>query len=581
VIEPLLSEQWFVKTQPLAAPAIEAVEKGRTKFVPELWTKTYMHWMTNIKDWCISRQLWWGHRIPAWYCPDGHITVTRTDPTACATCGAAALRQEEDVLDTWFSSALWPFSTLGWPEKTRALSTFYPNSVLVTAPDIIFFWVARMMMMGLHFVGKVPFRHVYLTPIVTDEKGEKMAKTKGNVLDPLDIVHGASIEALVERAEREMLPPEAVKSIKKTFAKGITGTGSDALRFSLAALTMPGRNIRLSLERVEGYRHFINKLWNASRFALLNLADYDPERFGEVLARGPAAAEGKLGFADRWILSRLQQVTIDVDQALESFRFSDAANALYHFVWGELCDWYIELCKANLYVSDLKDADSVLRRVLTQGTLATVLEMTLRLLHPFTPYVTEEIWQQLPKPSSLPGSLMITLYPKRDDRFVDAEVERQMAQLQEITVAIRMLRSTYNVPPSWSIPVELRVADDGKRGLIERQRAVIENAGRVTLTIASGGGPVQQAAKTVVGADVEVVVPLAGLVDAAAERARIERDIGKADKDIASMEKKLANQEFISRAPEEVIEKDRARLAEDKERRQRLTEALHVLEVLQ
>ncbi len=574
VVEPMLMEQWFVKTEPLAAPAIAAVEQGKTKFVPELWTKTYMHWMTNIKDWCISRQLWWGHRIPAWYCGAcSHITVSRTDATACGGCGGTDLRQDDDILDTWFSSGLWPFSTLGWPDKSRDLTTFYPNAVLVTGPDIIFFWVARMMMMGLHFMGKVPFRTVYLTSIVTDENGDKMSKTKGNVIDPLDVIHGATLEQLIERTETDVPDQKnrdaAQKNIRKNFAKGVPPMGADALRFTLAALNTSGRYIRLSVDRVEGYRNFINKLWNASRFALMNLDGHDADGFESQLA----ARQVSLTLADRWILSRLQRVAGEVDAALETFRFSDAANALYQFVWHELCDWYIELAKAHLHLPHDGSPPSPQRKV-AQGVLALVLERTLRLLHPMVPFVTEEIWQKLPKPAHLPASLMITIYPRGEDALVDAEAEREMALVQEVAVGVRMLRSTYNVPPSWSVPVEVRIADDATRAIVDRHRALIENSARVTMNLMASGGPVAGSAKEVVRDVAEIVMPLAGLIDVAAEKARIGRDIAKADKEIGIVEKKLANQQFLDRALAEVVAELRGRLAEEQTRKQRLEDAL-------
>jgi valyl-tRNA synthetase len=580
VIEPRLMEQWFVRTEPLAKAAIEAVEKGKTKFVPEMWTKTYMHWMTNIRDWCISRQLWWGHRIPAWYCDAcGKVTVARQEPSVCGSCQSGQIRQDEDILDTWFSSALWPFSTLGWPDKTGALATFYPNNVLTTGPDIIFFWVARMMMMGLHFMGKVPFRTVYLTAIVTDENGDKMSKTKGNVIDPLDVVHGASLEALLERAKAENAPDAAQKAIKKNFGKGIPAMGADALRFALAALNTSGRYIRLSIERVEGYRNFINKLWNASRFALLNLDGYDPERFEAQLAQiGTPAGADLFRLPERWILSRLQKVAGEVDEALEAFRFADAANAIYQFVWYELCDWYIEMAKPSLHISGGEpNAHAEARRHVAQGVLATVLETTLRLLHPFAPFVTEEIWQKLPKPSSLPSSLMVTLYPKKSAHLVDLEIERRMALIQEVTVATRMLRATYNVPPSWSVPIEVRAGDEEKRGVLERHRDIVENGAKVTVTLLASGGHVAQSAKAVIGADVEVVMALAGLVDIEAEKGRIGKEIGKVDKDIAGLEKKLENADFLARAPEDVVAEQRGRLADEQARRTRLVEALAAL----
>jgi valyl-tRNA synthetase len=580
VVEPMLMEQWFVKVAPLAAAAVEAVEQGKTKFVPELWTKTYMHWMTNIRDWCVSRQLWWGHRIPAWYCdPCAEVVVAREDLTSCPRCGGA-VRQDPDILDTWFSSALWPFSTLGWPAKTKALQAFYPNAVLVTGPDIIFFWVARMMMMGIYFMGKVPFRTVYLTAIVTDENGDKMSKTKGNVMDPLDFVHGATLEEMLARADADNLPESALRLIRKNFSKGVPAMGADALRFALSALNTSGRYIRLSVERVEGYRNFINKLWNASRFALMNMDGYDPERFSVQMAS--AGGRSELGLPERWILSRLQRAAGEVDTALENYRFSDAANIIYQFVWHELCDWYIELAKPLLY----KHADAaqsgptvdIARRHAVQGVLSTVLESTLRLLHPFAPFVTEEIWQKLPKPPELPASLMITLYPKCDPELIDENAEREVGQIQAVAVACRMLRSTYNVPPAQYVAVEIRVENDTVRAEVEKNRAFIELAARVRMELTRGGGNVAQAAKAVVGADIEVIMPLGGLVDLAAERERIRREIGKADKEVATLDKKLSNPDFLGRAPEDVIAEQRQRLDDEKGRRQRLIEALSALD---
>jgi valyl-tRNA synthetase len=582
VIEPMLMEQWWVKAAPLAEKAVAAVEQGKTRFVPEHETKTFMHWMTNIKDWCISRQLWWGHQIPAWHCACGTIMVARIAPTQCGSCGNPAITQDQDILDTWFSSGLWPFSTLGWPDKTRDLATFYPNNVLVTAPDIIFFWVARMMMMGLHFMGKAPFRTVYLTSTVTDESGDKMSKTKGNVIDPLDIVHGATLEQLVERVDLEKPPvdPEILKrTLRKNFAKGIPAMGADALRFALAALNTTQR-LRLSVDRVEKYRNFINKLWNASRFALMNLDGYDPDRFEAQLSmRGGRAA---LGMAERWILSRLQAVVGDVDDALESFRFNDAANAIFHFVWDELCDWYIEIAKPHLYLSPDHEEDAArnARRHIVQGVLATALETTMRLLHPFSPFVTEEIWQKLPKPQQLPGSLMITVFPRSDSSWVDPAAEAEMQLLQDVAVACRMLKQTYGVSPAQSIAVELRAGNPAQRATIEGYLAIIERAAKVVATV-SGTDPAigtpADAAKAVVGADVEIVMPLGGLIDVAAEKARIAKDIGKADKEIATLERKLGNADFLAKAPEDVVAEQKTRLADERSRRQRLVDALATL----
>ncbi len=573
VVEPMLMEQWFVKASALAGKAIEAVEQGKTKFVPEDWTKTYMHWMTNIRDWCISRQLWWGHRIPAFYCDAcKHVMVSREEPSACEKCGGA-LRQDEDILDTWFSSALWPFSTLGWPDKTRALSTYYPNAVLSTAPDIIFFWVARMMMMGLYFTGKVPFKTVYLTATVTDENGDKMSKVKGNVIDPLDVVFGATLENMLARADAENAPEVAIRGIKKTFAKGVPAMGADALRFSLAALNTSGRYLRLSLDRVEGYRNFINKLWNASRFALMNMDGFDPERF-------EAQRSSKKGWslADRWILSRLQGVAGEVDAALENFRFSDAASAIYQFVWHQLCDWYIELAKPYLLPGDPQDAARSARRHIVQGVLATVLEQTMRLLHPFAPYVTEEIWQKLPKPPQLPESLMVTVYPRGDEHAKDLEAERDMESLQEVAVAARMLRSTYGVPPAQTIEIEVRLRDAKMRALLTEHQGLVEHSGKLKLqlldfdTAAPTG-----AAKAMVGGDLEIALQLGGLIDPATERARITKDLGKTEKEISGLEKKLDNADFLARAPEDVVTEQKARLVEERARKARLLEALETL----
>jgi len=574
VIEPLLMDQWWVRAAPLAEKAAAAVTAGKTAFVPEQYTKVFMEWMTDIQDWCISRQLWWGHRIPAWHCGCGEITVARQAPAACPKC-QAAVEQDPDILDTWFSSGLWPFSTLGWPDKTRSLQTFYPNNVLVTGPDIIFFWVARMMMMGLHFMGKVPFRTVYLTAIVTDENGDKMSKTKGNVLDPLDIVHGATLDALLARADADNAPESAVKAIKKTHAKGIPPMGADALRFALAIRNTTGR-IRLSVERVETERNFINKLWNASRFALMNLDGYDPERFEVQL--GSATGRAALAMPERWILSRLQAVSAEVDAALDAYRFADAANAIRHFVWDELCDWYIELAKPHLHQApqdQTVDAQKAARRHVAQGVLATVLETTMRLLHPFAPFVTEEIWQKLPKLPQLPGSLMITVFP-RSEQFHDPIAEAEMQLVQEVAGACRMLRQTYNVPPAQSIAVELHAATAERRDVIAKYLPLIERSAKITAKF-SDGTPSPGSAKTVIGSDVEVVMPLGGLIDFAAERARIAKDIGKADKEIVTLEKKLSNADFLAKAAEEVVTENRARLADEQARKQRLVDALATL----
>jgi valyl-tRNA synthetase len=597
VIEPLLMDQWWVKAAPLAEKALAAVKDGKTKFVPAHHTKVFENWMTNIQDWCISRQLWWGHRIPAWHCSCGHITVAREAPAACTGCGGASLAQDPDILDTWFSSGLWPFSTLGWPDKTRALASFYPNQVLVTGPDIIFFWVARMMMMGLHFMGKVPFKTVYLTAIVTDENGQKMSKTKGNVLDPLDVVYGATLQQLLERADAENAPESALKAIRKTYDKrpgrdrdGIPAMGADALRFALAIRNTTGY-IRISVDRVETERNFINKLWNASRFALMNLDGFDAERFEAQLAT--PAGRAALAMPERWILSRLQAVTGEVQRALEEFEFAAAANAIRHFIWDELCDWYIELAKSHLHLPGDPTPAKATRRHVVQGVLATVLESTMRLLHPFAPYVTEEIWQQLPKPPQLPGSLMITVFPKPDPAYVDAAAEAEMQLVQDVAVGCRMLRATYGVTPQKTVTVGLRAAPGSeRRALLEQHRELIERSARAQIVIgaafategeglgardAGADAIATPPAKTLVGADVEVVMPLGGLIDFAQELKRIQRDLGKAEKEIATLETKLAKPEFIAKADPEVVAENRTRLVDEQQRRQRLLDAIATL----
>ena len=533
VVEPMLSTQWFVKMEPLARPAIEAVEQGKTKFVPESWNKTFFHWMHNIRDWCISRQLWWGHRIPAWYCAKcSEPTVARTAPIACGRCGGQTLTQDEDVLDTWFSSWLWPFASLGWPSDTRELKTFYPTSLLDTGYDILFFWVARMLMAGLHFMKKVPFRTVYLHTMVTDEKGEKMSKVKGNTIDPLVVIekHGA-----------------------------------DSLRFALAWLTThatQGKNIKFSMSNVEDARRFANKIWNATHFALMNLDGYDADRFADRIADGPDGAE--LDLPERWILSRVQRVAEEVDGALEEYRIADAAQAAYHFLWDELCAWYIELAKASF----ARAGDDAEARNKIQGTLVTALETAMRLLHPFMPFLTEEIWQQLPKASGTPQSIMITLYPVRDVRFHDDASEASMALVQKIIVAVRALRAERNIPSTARLKVMLAVTDDYKKTILEGYKGIIAEHARcsevrVRRTGASFSGEyvLSQLAMTMAG-DVEVMIPLEGLIDRQAERAKLEKERVKLDRDSSHLKKKLGDPNFLHRAPAEVLEKDRARLAD-------------------
>ena len=528
VVEPMMSTQWFVKMEPLAKPAIEAVEQGKTKFVPETWTKTFFHWMNNIRDWCISRQLWWGHRIPAWYCADcNQPTVARETPTACVHCGGKQLNQDEDVLDTWFSSWLWPFATLGWPEQTRELRTFYPTTVMETGYDILFFWVARMLMAGLHFMKKVPFRTVYLHTMVTDEKGDKMSKVKGNTIDPVEVVekHGA-----------------------------------DALRFALAWLTnqaAQGKNIKFSWSNVEDARRFANKIWNASRFVLMNLGDYDADQFVDRTPDGPDSAEFDL--PERWILSRTQRATEEINRALEDYRFAEAAQAVYHFIWDEICDWYIELAKARL-----QDPARTSERWKIQGTLVTVLDAAMRLLHPFMPFITEELWQKLPKPQGAPQSIMITLYPIADPRYLDDATEASMALVQKVVTVVRSLRTENTVPSSERPKVILNVADDYKKTILDGYRSLVcEQARLGELVVRRGGDAPEGRVITSMAGDVEVLlVAAAKIADTGAERAKLEKDRATLAKDREFIAKKLANPQFIERAPQAVLDKDRGRLAE-------------------
>ncbi len=560
VVEPRLSPQWFVKIEPLATPAIEAVEQGRTKFVPETWTNTYFQWMRNIHDWTISRQLWWGHQIPAYYCKShspkldtGAIDVTRAEPivsrstpASCPTCGGTEFVQDEDVLDTWFSSGLWPFSTLGWPNETPELKTFYPTSVMETGHDIIFFWVARMMMMGLHFMKDVPFSTVYLHAMVRDEKGEKMSKTKGNVIDPLDVILGA--------------PPENLsKELRNKFPQGMPAFGADALRFTLASLTQQGRDIKLSMDRVGGYRAFCNKLWNASRFALMNMGDF---RLGEDALQGR-----ELSLADRWILSRLNRAVVDTRKALDAYAFSEAASTLYQFLWAEFCDWYIELSKGALYGEDAKAKDT------TRAVLVFCLDRTLRLLHPIMPFITEEIWQKLPMARPV-DSIMIAPFPEPDARLEDAAAEAEMAPVIRAIEGLRTIRGESNLPPTAKLSAQNQSADAGTRETLEKwRRYLMPLAGLADVTIAAPG-PKPRMAAADVSAQMEIYVPLAGLVDFNAERERINKEIVKADQEVASLRKRLDNPSFVARAPAEVVEKDRARVDELVARKAKLQDHL-------
>jgi valyl-tRNA synthetase len=521
VIEPYLSTQWFVKMAPLAVPALEAVRSGRLRLIPDRWTGVYAHWMENIRDWCISRQLWWGHRIPVWYCDEcGAEIVARVDPAKCAKCGSASLRQDPDVLDTWFSSWLWPFSTMGWPEETKTLARFYPTDALVTAADIIFFWVARMVMAGYEFMGECPFADVYLNSIVRDGQGRKMSKSLGNSPDPIDV---------------------------------IDQYGADALRFTVVSLAPIGQDVRYDADKTEFGRNFANKIWNATRFALMNVG-------GEPVEPWPAGPIGEqLGLPDRWILSRLQ---VAIDEARSDFalyRFNDMASTLYRFIWGELCDWYLELVKATLYGED-EDAKRRVRR-----TLVTVLDQTMRLLHPIMPFLTEEIWQALPmrRPTA---SIMVAPYPRANDAWRDAEADRTVGQLVETVTAIRNIRAELGIAPS--TPVQLRIAADGNEAIVRNIEAFLKPLARVEAIELLGDQrrPSGEPSANIAGLG-EIFVPLRGSVDPAAVRERLERDLAKVEKELGGVEAKLGKPSFVEKAPEEIVAKERERATALRERR--------------
>ncbi|MBW2527598.1 MAG: valine--tRNA ligase [Deltaproteobacteria bacterium] len=584
VVEPMLSTQWFVKTKPLADPALEAVRRGETVIIPAEWTKTYEHWMTNILDWCISRQLWWGHRIPAWYCDDcGHINVVNAEELSqCQKCSSNKVQQDEDVLDTWFSSALWPLSTQGWPDDTPQLRRFYPASDLETGYDILFFWVARMMMMGIHFMGKPPFSRILLHSLVVDETGRKMSKVTGNVIDPLDLIDGASFETVVGKALPGAPVAEALRKFKKAYpssaqmGKGFEAYGTDALRFTLASYSTQSKRIPLSPKKIEGYRHFCNKIWNATRFAL-------PHTEGAQHRGEPPAARA---LVNRWILSRLGAACGAAAEGIDGFRFDEAASALYRFFWGELCDWYLELCKPVFSGHDLPgvgaDEMAALREE-TRDTLAYALETSLRALHPFMPFITEELWQRLPRPEPSPVSVALAEAPGRDAGRADPDAERAMAAVQAIITAARTIRSERNVHPGARVPLALRTDDEALRALLDAERNAIETLVKTDgpLVVEGRGGARPQGAALSVAADVEVLVTLKGIVDAAKEKARVEREIKKTEKDIAALDKKLANKGFAERAPAEVVAESRAALESNRERLRLLQEALELASELE
>ncbi|WP_280540632.1 valine--tRNA ligase [Chromohalobacter sp. 11-W] len=569
VIEPLLTDQWFVAVEELAKPAIAAVENGDIEFVPKNYENMYFAWMRDLQDWCISRQLWWGHRIPAWYDVEGNVYVARSAEEARDKYGLGAdiaLTQDEDVLDTWFSSGLWTFGTLGWPEQTPELDTFHPSSVLVTGFDIIFFWVARMIMMTLKFTDEVPFKKVYVHGLVRDAQGQKMSKSKGNVLDPIDLIDGIDLDALIDKRTGNMMQPQKAKAIAKAtrdeFPEGIEPHGTDALRFTFLSQATTGRDIKFDMGRLDGYRNFCNKLWNASRYVLMNAEGEDCGLEGEV----------ELSLADRWIVSRLQQTEAQVTRAMEEFRFDHASQALYDFVWNEYCDWYLELSKPVLWDDN---ATAAAKRG-TRRTLVRVLETVLRLAHPMMPFISEEIWQRVaPLAGTHAGdddSIMAQSWPQADQSRIDDNATRDIEWLKGVIIAVRNIRAEMNIAPGKPLEALLTKGAEADRERLEAYRLFLSKLAKLdSITWLDDPDQAPLAATQLVG-DMEVLVPMAGLIDKDVELARLAKEIDKQDKFIGGIEKKLGNESFISKAPAEVVEKERAKLADAQASRQHLSE---------
>ena len=536
VIEPNLSKQWFVSTKPLAEKAIEAVRNGDTRIIPDIWTKTYFDWLNNIRDWCISRQIWWGHQIPAWTCQECEKVIVSMDtPETCPDCKGKKLVQETDVLDTWFSSALWPFSTMGWPDETPLLKTFYPTSALVTGFDILFFWVARMMMMGIHFMGEVPFKDVYVHALVRDEDGKKMSKSTGNVIDPLTII--------------------------ETY-------GTDAFRFTLAAFAAQGRDVRMSEKRVEGYRNFVNKLWNAARFTLMNMPDPSFEF--------TFSSSKTHSLPDRWILSKFGRMTESVAEGIDTYRFNDAAGAIYQFVWHEFCDWYLEAVKPALYGNEGQDRQEAAQRVLWR-----VLRDTLVLIHPFMPFVTEEIWHKLP---GTEGSVMKAVFPSDapDTEIMahDPEAESEMNLIIEIITGIRNVRGEMNISPSLSLDAVVQSQEEGTRKTIQEYQDIIVNLAKLKSFSVEVPGEKPKASATAIANNASIFVPLEGIIDFAKEIGRLEKEIAKLTKELSAASKKLTNEDFLAKAPEEVVQKARGKHDFLVEKRQKIQSNLDKISVI-
>ena len=578
VIEPYLTDQWYVAVESLAKPAIEAVESGEIRFVPENWNKTYYQWMHNIQDWCISRQLWWGHRIPAWYDENGKVFVGRTEEEVRekhGLCNDVTLSQDDDVLDTWFSSALWPFATMGWPEETPDLETFVPSSVLVTGFDIIFFWVARMIMMTKKFTGKIPFKDIYITGLIRDENGDKMSKSKGNVLDPIDLIDGIDIESLVTKRTAGMMQPQLAEKIakrtRKQFPDGIQAYGTDALRFTFAAMASTSRDINFDMARVEGYRNFCNKIWNASRFVLMNTEEHDTGRDG---------GEMVLSMADRWIWAKFQQTLVEFEKALEDYRFDIAAQTVYEFTWNQFCDWYLELTKPVLS----NDASTDAEKRGTRHTLINVLESLLRLLHPLMPFITDTIWQRVVPLSALKvdagASIMVQAFPEVEAAKQDDNVLADIEWVKKFIVGIRNIRGEMDISPNKPLNALLKNVSDEDARRLDAAKAFLDKLSKLeTVTILKDGEEAPASATALVG-EMEILIPMAGLIDKDAELARITKAMEKIEKDVSRTRGKLGNEKFVSNAPEAVIEKERGKLEEGEKALAKLKEQFDTIKAL-
>jgi valyl-tRNA synthetase len=575
VIEPYLTDQWFVRIAPLAEPAIKAVENGDIQFVPKQYENMYFSWMRDIQDWCISRQLWWGHRIPAWYDDAGNIYVGEDEATVRArhALGDQPLRQDDDVLDTWFSSALWTFSTLGWPDNTDDLKQFHPTDVLVTGFDIIFFWVARMIMMTLKFTGEVPFKTVYVHGLVRDAEGQKMSKSKGNVLDPLDLIDGIDLESLVAKRTGGLMQPQMAQRIdkrsRKEFPDGIQSYGTDALRFTFLSLASTGRDIKWDMGRIEGYRNFCNKIWNAARYVLMNTEGQD--------CGIHAGDEVVMSLADRWIVSALQRAEQDVAEALEQFRFDQASHAAYEFIWNEYCDWYLELSKPVLYGDDYSEAE----KRGTRRTLVRVLESILRLAHPFMPFITEEIWQRVAPLAGITGdTIMLAPYPLPEQDKIDAIAEQDVEWLKQVITAIRNIRGEMRIPPGKSLPLYLHNGDEQDRRRLDENRNFLSRMAKldniIWLTPEQSAPP----SVTQLVGRMEILVPMAGLIDKTAELERLGKEIQKLKQEVGRGEQRLKNPGFADRAPAEVVAKEREKLNEYRSQLAKLEEQAEKIKYL-